>query len=91
MPSNDFFSYNPQYATWATEFPNGLAFVSCSTQINYNISAEEMKTNKPVYLAVMANRQQLQPIIDNPHLFDPAFVNAAHLVIRQYEDLKIEG
>ena len=50
---------------------------------------EQMQVDKPVYLAVMAHKQQLQPILDNPHLFDPALVNAVKLLFGQYNDLKV--
>lgn len=91
MKSNDFFLYHAESKTWATDFIDSLAFVSCSTEINpCEMTLEQMKIDKPVYLAVMASRKQLQPILDNPHLFDPAFVNAVKLLAIQYEDLKIE-
>lgn len=92
--ANDYknsFDYNPKTNTWFTAFRNQITFVSCSANIDIaQMTYEEAIINKPAYLAVMANRQQLQPIIDNPHLFDPAFVNAVHLLAKQYEDLKIE-
>lgn len=86
------FAYIPQQNIWFTDFKEHPSFISCSTEINASeMTYEEAQINKPVYLAIMANRQQLQPILDNPHLFDSAFVNAAHLLAKQYEDLKIEG
>lgn len=88
---NNAFEYIPEHGTWFTAFRNQVTFVSCSANIDIaQMSYEEAVINKPAYLAVMANRQQLQPILENPHLFDPAFVNAVHLLAKQYEDLKIE-
>ena len=85
--SNDFFAYIPEYFTWATNFREHLAFVSCSTDMDYLV--EQMQVDKPVYLAVMAHKQQLQPILDNPHLFDPALVNVVKLLFIQYDDLQV--
>lgn len=37
--------------------------------------------DKPVYCGLLMNRQQMQQIIDNSHLFDVGLVNAAFLNI----------
>ena len=90
MESNDFFSFTPQYGCWETEFRYTLAYVGCSTTINASqMTPEQMKTDKPIYCGIMARRQQLQPILDNPHLFDHAFVNAVKLVIQMYDDIEV--
>lgn len=87
----DSFDYNPELGTWFTKFREQMAFISCSTDINIaKMTYEEALIHKPCYLAVMASRKQLQPILDNPHLFDPAFINAIHLLFKEYDDVKIE-
>ena len=88
--SSDFFVYSPEHNHWITEFRRCVAFVSCSTDINPTVmTPEQMQVDKPVYLAVMAHKQQLQPILDNPHLFDPALVNAVKLLFIQYDNFEI--
>lgn len=90
MYSNDFFAYDTQSKTWITSFIDGPALVSRSHEINHEMSREEMMTDKPFYLAVMASRKQLQPILDNPHLFDPEFFHAVNLVVNQYNNFEIK-
>lgn len=86
------FDYYPQRNVWFTAFREQMAFVSCSTDIDIKqMTFEEALTEKPVYLAVMAKRKQLQPILDNPQLFDPAFVNAVRLLFLEHDNIKIEG
>lgn len=87
----DAFSYIPEAGTWFTSFRGNVAFVGCSADINlFDMTYEQAQIDKPVYLAVMASRKQLQPILDNPHLFDPAFVNAVRLLDIQYADVKVK-
>lgn len=86
----DFFSYVPQFGNWVTEFKHHFTIVGCSAKIDQSkMTNEQMQTDKPVYLGIMAHRQQLQPILDNPHLFDPALVNAVRVLVMQYDDLQI--
>lgn len=86
METNDFFEFEPQYGTWNTVFRNAFAFVGCSK----NIDIKNLEIDKPIYLSIMSHRQQLQPILDNPHLFDPAFVNAVRLVVQRYDDIEVK-
>lgn len=89
--SNEYFNYDEKQGTWYTSFGNTISFVAASTEINVSeLNLEQAQTDKPVYLAVMAHRKQLQPILDNPHLFDPAFVNAVRILVHQYNELKIK-
>lgn len=83
--------YYKKYGTWSIPFDTSIAFVSKSANIDpTQMSNEEILADKPFYLAVMARRNQLQPILDNPHLFDPAFVNAVRLLVIAYEDTTYE-
>ena len=85
-----YFDYNQKYGTWYTNFEDHLTFVARSSYHDINtMTPEQMQVDKPVYLAVMAHKQQLQPILDNPHLFDPALVNAVKLIVGQYNDLTV--
>lgn len=56
------------------------------------VSADNAIQNniKPVYGGLLMNRQQLQQIIDNKHLFDTGLVNAAYLLANGIDDVKIE-
>ena len=84
------FDYDPRYGIWYTNFEDHLTFVARSSYHDINtMTPEQMQVHKPVYLAVMAHKQQLQPILDNPHLFDPALVNAVKLLFIQYDNLKV--
>ena len=84
------FDYDPRYGIWYTNFEGNLAYVARSSYHDINaMTLEQMQVDKPVYLAVMAHKQQLQPILDNPHLFDPALVNAVKLLFIQYDDVEI--
>lgn len=86
-----FFDFEPQYGGWTTIFRGTMAYISCSTNIDLNqMTIEQMKIDKPIYVGVMARRNQLQPILDNPHLFDPAFVNAVRLVVQRYDDIEVK-
>lgn len=40
---------------------------------------------KPAYCGLLMNRQQVQQIIDNKHLFDTGLVNAAYLIARVFD------
>lgn len=85
-----YFDYNQKYGNWQTCFEGNPAFVARSSYHDINtMTPEQMQVDKPVYLAVMAHKQQLQPILDNPHLFDPALVNAVKLLFIQYDDVEI--
>ena len=77
--SDDLFK-NLQNGTYATVFNDTLAFVS---------NGSTGLTEKPVYCGLMMNRDQLQTIIDNAHLFGQPMVNAAHLVAMQFDHLKV--
>lgn len=91
MESDDYFAFSPEYGSWATFFRNTLTYVGCSTTIDITrMSVEQMQIDKPIYVGVMARRNQLQPILDNPHLFDPAFVNAVRLVVQRYDDIEVK-
>ncbi|MFC2566873.1 MAG: hypothetical protein ACFNX3_00335 [Haemophilus parainfluenzae] len=84
------FDYDPRYGIWYTNFEGNLAYVARSSYHDIKtMTLEQMQVDKPVYLAVMAHKQQLQPILDNPHLFDPALVNAVKLIVGQYNDLTV--
>ena len=87
---NDFFKYIPEGGIWATFFRDWLAYVGCAADINPNtINPDKFQTEKPVYCGFMARRDQLQPILDNPHLFDPMFVNAVRTLATWYEELEV--
>lgn len=45
---------------------------------------------KPVYLAMMADVEQLKIIMQHRELFDLSFVQAVERLIYAYDDLKIE-
>lgn len=91
MESNNFFSYQAQYGCWTTVFRDAIAYIGCSTNIEIKpMTIEQMQIDKPIYVGVMARRNQLQPILDNPHLFDPAFVNAVRLASNYYDDTEIK-
>ena len=84
------FDYDPRYGIWYTNFEGNLAYVARSSYHDIKtMTLKQMQVDKPVYLAVMAHKQQLQPILDNPHLFDPALVNAVKLIVGQYNDLTV--
>lgn len=84
------FDYYPERNVWFTAFREQMSYVSCSAEIDISkMTYEQAIIDKPCYLAVMAKRQQLQPILDNPHLFDPAFVNAVRLLFIEYDNIKI--
>lgn len=78
--SDDFF-YNNKNGTYATHFNNTLTFVANGS--------EGLNPDKLVYCGLMMNRDQLQTIIDNAHLFGQPMVNAAHLVAMQFDTLKV--
>lgn len=85
------FVYNPDRGGWVTQFNKVLAIVRCSADIQFTPeNPERMKADKPAYVAIMAHRQHIQPILDNPHLFAPEFVNAARLAANDYDALKVE-
>ena len=82
--------YNKETGTWTISFRDMPGMISCSTNIDMRVmTLEQMQEDKPFYLGVMARRQQLQPILDNPHLFDPAFVNAVRLLFIEYDKMTI--
>ena len=72
-------------ALWFSGFFNYIVFSAVSATIDDNRPQED----KPCYLAVMAHRSQMQAILDNAHLFDPAFVNAVSALVQKYDDLEI--
>ena len=89
--SNDFFMFHPKFGCWATLFRKTIAYTSCATDIDpEKMTEKQMQIDKPIYLSVMARYEQLQPILDNPHLFDPMFVNAVRIVMQMYERVIIE-
>ena len=65
-----------------------LGYVTVSA-VSATIDANRPQEDKPCYLAVMAHRSQMQAILDNAHLFDPAFVNAVSALVQKYDDLEI--
>ncbi len=84
--SNELFMFYPEFGCWATWFRKTIAYTSCSTDIDPNrMTEEQMKSDKPIYLSVMAHHEQLKPILENPHLFDPMFVNAVRIVMQMYD------
>ena len=58
--------------------------------VSATIDDNRPQEDKPCYLAVMAHRSQMQAILDNAYLFDPAFVNAVSLVVSEYDRIKVE-
>ncbi|ULJ69022.1 hypothetical protein MIS45_09730 [Wielerella bovis] len=85
------FTYSPSVNLWSGTFKENLGILSCSTHIEIDkMTFEEMQTNKPVYLGVMASMEQLQPILDNPHLFDAALLTAVNALKIQYQKIKIQ-
>lgn len=70
---------------WGSDFFGYLTFSAVSATIDDSRPQED----KPCYLAVMAHRSQMQAILDNAHLFDPAFVNAVSALVQKYDDLEI--
>lgn len=71
---------------WVSGFFNYMVVGAVSATIDDSRPQED----KPCYLAVMANRSQMQVVLDNAHLFDPAFVNAVSLVVSEYDRIKVE-
>ena len=71
---------------WISGFFNYMVVGTVSAKIDDNRPQED----KPCYLAVMAHRSQMQAILDNAHLFDPAFVNTVALLVAKYDDLRVE-
>lgn len=48
--------------------------------------------SKPAYCGLLMNRQQIQQIIDNSHLFDSGLVNSAHIVANIFDtQIKFES
>lgn len=85
------FEYTASHNLWSGIFKEHLGIIGCSTDIDISqMSYDEMQTNKPVYLGFMASMQQLQPILDNPHLFDANVIAAVQALKVQYDKLKIE-
>ena len=78
--SDDLFK-NLNNGSYATYFKDTPTYVS---------DASTGLTEKPVYCGLMMNRDQLQTIIDNAHLFGQPMANAAHLVAMQFDNLRIE-
>lgn len=54
-----------------------------------SVSADLSKNDKPVYLSIFMDKEQLQAIIDNEHLFDKSLVNSAYLLLSHYNSLKV--
>lgn len=46
--------------------------------------------DRPFYHGLLMDRQQIQQIIDNRHLFDSGLVNAAYLLINFADSIKVE-
>lgn len=44
---------------------------------------------KPCYLSLLMSEAQVRLIIKNKQFFDVAFVNAAYLLLSDYDDLKV--
>lgn len=47
-------------------------------------------TERPFYHGLLLNRQQVQQIIDNSHLFDAGLVNAAYLLANVCDTVQIK-
>ena len=47
-------------------------------------------TEKPVYCGLMMNRDQLQTIIDNAHLFGQPMANAAHIALNAFNNVQFD-
>mgnify|MGYP003606792774 CR=1 FL=1 len=79
--SDDFFK-NLNNGNYLTFFKDTFSIISdASTGID---------PDKPVYCGLMMNREQLQTIIDNAHLFGQPMVNAAYLVAKEYDQTRVE-
>lgn len=74
-------------------FLNGIYYMECPDQkaecCLVSVSADLSKNEKPVYLSIMMDEQQLKSIIDNENLFDKSLINAAYLLLSQYKSLEI--
>ena len=70
---------------WHSAFFNYVVLSSVSATIDDSRPQED----KPCYLAVLAHRSQMQAILDNAHLFDPAFVNAVSALVQRYDVLEV--
>ena len=98
MRSNELVELNEEYnffdlktGTYLIRFRNEAAFINYSTNIDSSDFTYEqaLANQKPVYLSVMASRQQLQPVLDYPQLFDPAFVHAVRLLFLEYDNISV--
>lgn len=79
---------------------NGIAYidkgsfiVSCiRNEVTYmTVSDNCISSNeRPFYHGLLMNRQQVQQIIDNKHLFDNGLVNAAYLLLSICDGVSIE-
>ena len=98
MESNELIELNEEYnffdpktGIYAILFQDEIALINYSTKIKPNDFTYEqaLANQKPVYLSVMASRQQLQPVLDYPQLFDPAFVHAVRLLFLEYDNISV--
>lgn len=68
---------------------NRVAYVDCDShllmEVRNTLTVVTVADNqidfneKPVFCGILMNRQQIQQIIDNKHLFDSGLVNSAFL------------
>lgn len=53
-------------------------------------AADLSKNDKPIYLSLVMDIEQLNSIIKNGHLFDKSLVNTAYLLLSQYKLTEIK-
>ena len=82
---NDFI-YDKKSGVWFIKFWNYIVFLAVAATIDDN----DPVNDKPAYLSVLAHRSQMQVILDNAHLFDPSFVNAVYVLVRQYDTVQVD-
>ena len=82
---NDFI-YDKKSGVWFIKFWNYIVFLAVAATIDAN----DPINDKPAYLSVLAHRSQMQIILDNAHLFDPSFVNAVYVLVRQYDTVQVD-
>lgn len=80
---NDGVMYADRGSHILIEMRNHLTvIVSADNQIDCN--------ERPFYHGLLLNRQQVQQIIDNSHLFDAGLVNAAYLLANVCDTVQIK-
>lgn len=75
------FEFHNEMGCWVGNIGKKLTFLN---------EATDEAGEKLAFLAILANRQQLQPILDHPHLFEPAFINAVRVLAMHYDNIKVE-